>query len=110
MGSVPVARLGVVGAFTNLTRNVGNVAGQAVAAGVVVAIMTAQGFDIPLSEIANSPGAGGAFIDGWRAAYLLVTGYSLVGLALAIATKPELNREVLCRGGLDDKEITPGRA
>jgi len=110
MGSVPVTRLGVVGAFTNLTRNVGNVAGQAVAAGVVVAVMTAQGFDIPLSEIADSPGAGGAFIDGWRAAYLLVTGYSVVGLALAIATKPELNRGVLGPESLDDKEITPDQA
>jgi len=89
MGSVPASALGVVGAFTNLTRNVGNVTGQAIASGVVVAVMAANGFDIPLSRIAGTPGAGAAFIDGWRAAYLLVTAYSAIGLALAIRTKPQ---------------------
>ncbi|MDA1061627.1 MAG: MFS transporter, partial [Chloroflexi bacterium] len=89
MGSVPVSSLGVVGAFTNLTRNVGNVVGQAVASGVVVAVMASNGFEIPLSEIADTPGASAAFLDGWRAAYLLVTGYSLLGLVLAFLTKPQ---------------------
>ena len=88
MGSVPQSSFGVVGAFTNLTRNVGNVTGQAVASGVVVAVMVANGFDIPLSQIAGNPGAGAAFVDGWRLAYVLVTLYSIVGLALAIRTKP----------------------
>ena len=88
MGSVPVTSLGVVGAFTNLTRNVGNVTGQAIASGIVVAVMAAHGFDIPLSAIAGTAGAGSAFIDGWRAAYLLATLYSAVALILAIRTKP----------------------
>ena len=89
MGAVPVSDLGVVGAFTNLTRNVGNVIGQAIASGIVVAVMATNGFDIPLSEIANSQGASDAFVQGWRAAYLLVVGFSLVALALAARTKPE---------------------
>lgn len=88
MGSVPLTSLGVVGAFTNLTRNVGNVTGQAIAAGVIVAVMASHGFDIPLSQIATTPGAGSAFIEGWRAAYLLVTVYSVIGLIFAIRTKP----------------------
>ncbi len=92
MGAVPVSRLGVVGAFSNLTRNFGNVTGQAVASGVVVAVMAANGFDVPLSEIADTAGAGGAFIDGWRAAYLLVTAYSVLGLILAFRTKPTFER------------------
>ena len=58
MGSVPASILGVVGALTNLTRNVGNVVGQAIASGVVVAVMAGQGFDVPLSEIGDTAGAG----------------------------------------------------
>jgi MFS family permease len=88
MGSVPPSALGVVGAFTNLTRNVGNVTGQAIASAVVVAVMVSGGFDIPLSEIATTEGASTAFIDGWRAAFLLVTGFSTLGLILAFMTKP----------------------
>ena len=88
MGSVPPARLGVVSALANLTRNVGNVIGQAVASGVIVAIMVANGFDIPLNEIAEVDGAGQAFIDGWRVTYLLVTGYAVIGFVLSSATRP----------------------
>ncbi|MYD64404.1 MAG: MFS transporter [Chloroflexi bacterium] len=80
IGAVPVSRLGVVGALTNLTRNVGNVVGQAVAAGVVVAVMAAQGFDIPLSEVRETAGASAAFFDGWRAAYWMATFF--MGIAL----------------------------
>ena len=88
MGSVPPSSFGVIGAFTNLTRNVGNVVGQAVASGVVVAVMAANGFDIPLSEIAGTEGATAAFLDGWRVAYGLVVVYSLIGVVLAFFTKP----------------------
>ncbi|MDA0233099.1 MAG: MFS transporter, partial [Chloroflexi bacterium] len=49
MGSVPRSSFGVIGAFTNLTRNVGNVTGQAVASAIVVGVMASRGFDIPLS-------------------------------------------------------------
>ncbi|MDE2695604.1 MAG: MFS transporter [Chloroflexota bacterium] len=80
IGAVPVSRLGVVGALTNLTRNVGNVVGQAVAAGVVVAVMAAQGFDIPLSEVRETVGASAAFFDGWRAAYWMAAFF--MGIAL----------------------------
>ena len=61
LGSVPVASYGVIGAFTNLTRNLANVIGQAVASTVVVAVMVSRGFDIPLSDIADSEGGGLAF-------------------------------------------------
>ncbi len=102
MGSVPPSRLGVVGAFTNLTRNVGNVIGQAVASGVVVAIMASHDFDIPLSAIAETPGATVAFIDGWRASYLLATAYAVIGLIFAIKTRPPFEhqpRGASARGG-----------
>ncbi len=88
MGSVPASNFGVVGALTNLVRNVGNVTGQALASAVVVAVMAASGFDIPLSEIEETAGAGAAFVDGWRVAYLLVTAFATIALVLAFFTRP----------------------
>ena len=94
LGSVPPADLGVIGAFTNLTRTLGNVFGQAIASTVVVGVMVSQGFDIPLKDIDDLPGADSAFTDGWRVAHFLLTGYALAALALAIRTKPaEINAE-----------------
>ena len=88
MGAVPASRLGVVGALSNLTRNVGNVTGQAVAAGVVVAVMTARGFDVPLGELGSTAGAGAAFLEGWRAIYLLAAAFLLSALALTFVSRP----------------------
>ena len=88
---MPRASYGVVGALTNLTRNVGNVTGQALASAIVVGVMVSNGFDIPLSEIGDDSGAGDAFIDGWRLAYFLVTGFSAVGLILSMLTKPKFD-------------------
>jgi len=87
LGSVPRESFGVVGALTNLTRNVGNVAGQAVASAVVVGIMVSDGFDIPLSDINGNSGASDSFMRGWRYAYGLVTVFALIGLVLAIFTR-----------------------
>ena len=92
MGAVAPSRLGVVGALSNLTRNVGNVVGQAVAAGVVVAIMAAQGFDIPLSEVRETAGAGAAFLDGWRAAYLLAALFLAIAMGCTFFTRSPLER------------------
>ena len=89
LGSVPREAFGVVGALTNLTRNVGNVTGQAIASAVVVGVMVSDGFDIPLSEITGNDAASASFLDGWKLAYILVMVFSLMGLALAIFTKPE---------------------
>ena len=47
---MPRASYGVVGAFTNLARNVGNVIGQAAVAAVVTGVLASRGFDIPLGE------------------------------------------------------------
>jgi MFS family permease len=93
LGSVSKESFGVVGALTNLTRNVGNVAGQAIASAVVVGVMVADGFDIPLSDITGNKMASDSFMNGWRYAYMLVTVFSLMGLALAIMTKPSKNIE-----------------
>ncbi len=83
MGSVPANRHGVVGAFTNLVRNMGNVTGQAVASAVIVGIMTSKGFDIPLSDIADSTPAGDAFLSGWRWTFRIAVGLSMVGMFMA---------------------------
>ncbi|NQW16324.1 MAG: MFS transporter [Chloroflexi bacterium] len=90
MGTIPRARLGVISALTNLTRNIGNVTGQAIASAIVVGIMAADGFDIPLSEIADTAGAGDAFLSGWKVTYFAVVGFAVVGGALAFVTKPEM--------------------
>ena len=88
MGSVLPSRFGVVGALTNLARNFGNVTGQAIASAIVVGVMASRGFDIALDEIVDTPGAGDAFVEGWQAAYVLVTVFSSLGLLLAFFTKP----------------------
>ena len=85
MGAVPARQHGVVGALTNLTRNMGNVVGQALATAVVVGVMASRGFDIPLSEIAGSAGASEAFLGGWRWSFRLVSLLGLVGLGLTLA-------------------------
>ncbi len=87
--TVSAADLGVVGAFTNLTRNLGNVFGQAIASAVVVGVMISQGFDIPLSDIAESAGASDAFVDGWLAAHVLLVVLALAGAALVFFTNPD---------------------
>jgi predicted MFS family arabinose efflux permease len=65
------------------------VAGQAIASAVVVGVMVADGFDIPLSKITGDKAASDSFMNGWKFAYILVTVFSLFGLALAIVTKPK---------------------
>lgn len=84
MGSVPASRHGVVGAFTNLVRNLGNVTGQALASAVVVGVMVSRGFDIPLSEISGSADAGDAFLGGWAWTFRISAALSLVGLSLTL--------------------------
>lgn len=83
LGSVPPAQLGVTGAFTNLTRTIGTVLGQAVATAVVVGVMVSQDFDIPLGDIAETAGAAPAYMDGWTIGFLVVLGLSIVGLAMS---------------------------
>lgn len=88
LAAVPVEHLGVVGAFLNLTRNIGNVIGQAVASAIVVAVLAAEGLDIPLSKIADTDGAAAAFLRGCRFSYGTVTALSAVALLLGLATRP----------------------
>ena len=80
MGAIPPERLGVGGAFSNVTRTLGGVLGQALAAALVVAVMAGRGFDVPLDTIADSPGAGAAFVAGWAVAYGAAVAISLVAL------------------------------
>ena len=84
MGSVHSSQHGVVGAFTNLTRNIGGVTGQAMASAVVVGVMAAHGFDIPLSEIAESREASEAFLAGWSWSFRIVAVLGLAGLAFTL--------------------------
>jgi len=85
MGSVSASRHGVVGALTNLIRNIGNVVGQAMVSAVVVGVMVSRGFDIPLSEIADSVPAGEAFVAGWQWSFRFVALLGVLGIALTAA-------------------------
>ena len=84
LGAMPPAFLGVGGAFTNVTRTIGSVVSQALAAAVVAGVMTSRGFDIPLGQLMSTPGAGQAFNDGFQVAYVIVAGISTALIALAI--------------------------
>ena len=94
MGAMPSTALGVGGAFTNVTRTVGSVLGQAGATAIVAGIMTSQGFDIPLGDVVDTPGAGSAFVDGWRTTYIAAIAVTIISLAIALRTdaRPRRNR------------------
>ena len=87
MGSVPRSSYGLVSAIINLTRNLGNVSGQAVITAIIAGIMIARGYNVPLAEIEDTPAAGNAFLDGWRYAYFVATG--IVALALVTSIPDE---------------------
>lgn len=93
MGSVPRSSYGVVGAFINLTRNVGNTTGQAVVATIITSVMLARGFDIGLGDVSTTEGAGAAFLAGWRIAYLTVVGFAAAALVAAFMTTPRGTHE-----------------
>jgi MFS family permease len=84
MGSVGYESLGVTGALSNLTRNIGTVLGQAIASAIVAAVMISNGFDIALSKIDETPGAGDAFLEGWRTVFGVMIAIGIVGLVLSL--------------------------
>ncbi|MEM8926199.1 MAG: MFS transporter [Actinomycetota bacterium] len=88
IGSVPPSSYGVVGAFTNLARNVGNVFGQAAVAAVVGGVLLARGFDIPLGDVAEVAGADDAFLVGWRAAFGVMAAFGALAALLALRIRP----------------------
>ncbi len=85
IGAVPASRHGVIGAFTNLVRNLGNVAGQALASAIVVGVMVSRGVDVPLSEIADSQAAGDAFTAGWQWTFRVTAALAAVCMLLALS-------------------------
>ena len=84
MGEAPPGGLAVVGAFSNVNRTMGTVLGQALATALVVGVMASRGFDIPLNEIAETPGASEAFVDGWRAAFATTAVITAVALVISL--------------------------
>ncbi len=87
MGSVPRSSYGLVSAIVNLTRNLGNVTGQAVGTAIIGGIMAARGFDIPLEELGETAGAGLAYLEGWKIAYYAGTAFVAVALVTSYLTK-----------------------
>ena len=85
MGAIPAESFGVGGAFTNVNRTIGSVFAQAVATALVAGVMAAQGFDIPLGDIAETDGASSAFIDGWM--WNFVAGLVITLAALVVSLR-----------------------
>lgn len=83
MGSPPPESLGVVGAFSNVNRTIGNVIGQALAAAIVTAVLRSDDLDVPLSDLDTTPGAIPSFLDGWQWAFLAAAGLTVAGMGLA---------------------------
>ena len=73
---------------TTRTRWMAAFARSIVAADLVVAVLAAEGLDIPLSKIADTDGAAAAFLRGCRFSYGTVTALSAVALLLGLATRP----------------------
>ncbi len=83
MGSPPPESLGVVGAFSNINRTIGNVIGQALAAAIVTAVLRRDDLDVPLSDLDTVPGAIPSFLDGWRWAFGVAAALSVVAVVVA---------------------------
>ena len=98
MGAAPSAAMGVVGALTNLIRNVGTVIGQAVMTTVIVGVMISRDVDIPLSKVADNTDATLAYMAGWRIAFGVATVFILIALVLSLAINPRRD---------DDAEQSP---
>ena len=86
IGAVPSASFGVGGAFINVNRTVGSVVGQAGATAIVAGVMSSRGFDIPLGDLLENPGADEAFIGGWSATYVVGAISTVAILAVALFT------------------------
>jgi EmrB/QacA subfamily drug resistance transporter len=93
MGSVGAEQLGVTGALSNLTRNIGTVFGQAITSAIVAAVMVSHGFDVALSDIADTPGAGDAFLEGWRTVFLVLMAIGGLGLVLSLVPMMRSRRQ-----------------
>ena len=96
MSSVPRESFGTIGAFVNLTRNIGNVVGQALVISVISLIMVSEGFNVQLSEVGEVSGSTESFVFGWKIAYIAVIAITIIGLISAILTKSQNyeNREI----------------
>ncbi|MEX0761051.1 MAG: MFS transporter [Dehalococcoidia bacterium] len=94
LSAVERSSYGSVSAFLNLVRNVGSVAGQAITTAIVTGVMASRGVDVELSELRHSadPSVGDAFLDGWRMAYLVLVGFSIMALVAAALTRERMQK------------------
>ncbi len=81
--------LGSMSAFLNLVRNVGSVIGQALATAIIAGIMLSRGVEVQLNELAVTTDSTitGAFLDGWRMTFRVLSAFTAVALFAAIRTK-----------------------
>ncbi len=88
MATISQSSFGVAGALVNLVRNTANVAATAMAASIVVAVMSGRGLDADLSVIQESGSAASAsaFVAGARLAYLSFAAIASLALAVAAGT------------------------
>ena len=87
VNATPKSKFGPVGALINLTRNTGNVTGQAIATSDIAAVLGLQGFDIELSKVGSMEGSVEAFTHAWRAAYLVIICVLCIAIFTASRTR-----------------------
>jgi EmrB/QacA subfamily drug resistance transporter len=99
---------GSVSAFLNLVRNVGSVSGQAITTAIITGVMVARGLEIGLGELAdNADGpAGDAFLDGWRIAFFVLAGFTVVAFLAALRTKPGKEPQLVPAPAVSEKPVT----
>lgn len=71
LGAVPERVYTVAVAFMNLAGTIAGVVALALITAIVTAVMAAAGAEASVSTIASDPATTGAFLDGWRVAFLV---------------------------------------
>ena len=88
LGATEPAKYGVASAFINLSRNLAQNTGVAVATAIVVTTMASMGFESRLGPETQGSGAAGAFTEGLKLVYLVSAGL-VASVVVLTALTPE---------------------
>ncbi|MBM3926239.1 MAG: MFS transporter [SAR202 cluster bacterium] len=84
LGATAASKLGVASAYINLTRNLAQNTGVALATAVVAGTMASMGFEAKLEPGSGAQGAAGAFTEGLTRVYLVSACIFAAAVALTV--------------------------
>lgn len=89
LGTVERSRYGIATAFMNMIRNSANVIGVAIATTIVTAVMGSLGYEPSLEGVTadGSEGVKTAFTRGLQIAYLTMSGFIAIAIALSLLAR-----------------------